>query len=403
VGAVVIQGYCSATVSPCQVSERLHAAVELAPFDGGFTEVVVVWSGETVLLYRGYGLANRELGRPNNPDTLFQIASLSKHFIASLAFVLIGEGVLSAETTVGDIFPDSPPSTGQITVDQLIHHTSGLPSYTKWVGWPLLSREPIATQVFAAELLDQALDLDPGMAFQYSNSGYYVLGALLERASGRSLSRLLQEKLFAPAGMTDSFLMTASPGEDDDRRAIGYERLQDGREFPVSPLVPSRSFAAGAIVSTADDLYRWSRWVQMDGLAPKVSAKLLDSGLGNYGGGLLVARADPGQIERFLDAPFSFDGGTGNCLISWHWGSNPGFNAIMLWMGPETGLVLLENRENLSLERSTHMFELTATLVRELAATEAKPCSWRLSLKQAQRMPSSRPKEPEPAERCRRS
>jgi CubicO group peptidase (beta-lactamase class C family) len=373
-GALIMLCLCAAVAAAPPLTQRLHEVVEQAPIDGDFTGVVLVWSGETVLLRRGYGLADRDRGLPNGPGTLFEIASLSKHFVATLAYRLVTESVLSEETTVAEIFPQAPERTGRITVDQLIHHTSGLPTYTQWENWPQLSRQPIATQVFVSELLDQTLDFEPGTRFSYSNSGYYVLGALLERASGRPLGLLLQEKVFSPAGMTASYLMTASANEGGSR-AIGYERLEDGREFPVQLLVPSRSFAAGAIVSTADDLHRWSRWVQSGGLAPEITTELLAPSLGNYGGGLLVARADPQQMHRFLDSPFSYEGGRENCRVSWHWGSNPGFNAMMLWLGQDHGMLLLENREDLTVERSTRLFQLAANLVRELASAQSQLCS----------------------------
>lgn len=215
--------------------------------------VLVARGGETVLR-EGYGMADLELGVELRPDHVFRIGSITKQFTAVGILMLAQEGELSLDDEITEYLPDYPTRGHRITVEHLLHHTSGIRSYTGMPEYRAMMREDVELDSLIAGFRDEPLDFAPGEDWSYSNSGYVLLGKILEVASGEDYADFVRERIFEPAGMTDSYYGDASriiPG-----RAEGYARTDDGwrnAEY-LSMTLPH---AAGALLSTVDDLARW--------------------------------------------------------------------------------------------------------------------------------------------------
>jgi len=235
---------------------RMDQVVQPYVADKKFMGSVLVARGGEVLLSKGYGSANLEWNIPNSPATKFRLGSITKQFTAASILLLEERGKLKTDDPVKKFMPDAPAAWDKVTIFHLLTHTSGIPSFT---GFPdYASQEPFATtpEKLVARFRDKPLDFQPGEKWSYSNSGYVLLGYLLEKASGESYEKFVQENIFGPLGMKDS-------GYDSNsaiipRRAAGYARVKDQTEN-AGFIHMSIPFSAGALYSTTEDLLRWER------------------------------------------------------------------------------------------------------------------------------------------------
>ncbi len=237
--------------------ERLaRRYVELGRLNG---TLLVAEQGK-VLFSRGYGYAGMEWKVPNGSDTRFRIADVTKPFTALLIMQLVEEGKLSLDTTLSALLPFYREDTGsRITVRHLLSHSSGIPDSVRLHGFQTSTmREPVeGTTPFILRYCSGDLEFEPGSGFAYSNSGYFILGAIIEAVAGRPYAEVLRSKIFLPAGMTASGVDRT--GLLLPKRASGYERLLDGTYIPAPCWDPGRAYAAGAIYSTVDDLLKFDR------------------------------------------------------------------------------------------------------------------------------------------------
>jgi CubicO group peptidase (beta-lactamase class C family) len=220
----------------------------------GFTGSVLVAKGDEVLLNKAWGQANLEWDIPNTPATRFRIASITKQFTAAAILLLEERGKLSVEDPVQKYLPDAPASWSTITIFHLLTHTSGLPDYAALP--PYRSVGPLTPAEVVARFRDTPLDFVPGERWNYSNSGYALLGFLIEQVSGKSYAEFLRENIFMPLKMDDS-------GYDLSRdvilrRASGYRQTTAGT-VNAPYLDMSLPYAAGGLYSTTGDLLTWTR------------------------------------------------------------------------------------------------------------------------------------------------
>ena len=217
--------------------------------------VLVVRDGN-ILLSKGYGMANVEWEIPNAPSTKFRLGSITKQFTAASILLLEERGTLSIDERVKTYLPDIPASWERITVRNLLTHTGGIPNFTALPTYREMQVSPTSPDKIMAMVTDRPLDFEAGEKMSYSNSGYVVLGAIIEKLTGGSYADFIQKNLFEPLGMTDS-------GYDSNtaiiqRRASGYMPSQKG---PVNAgyIHMSVPHAAGALYSTTLDLLKWER------------------------------------------------------------------------------------------------------------------------------------------------
>ena len=256
---VFLSGACLAPVSVCQAQDavsRMEQVVQSYVSNKQFMGSVLVSREEKILLDKGYGFANLEWNIPDSPTTKFRLGSVTKQFTAASILLLEERGKLQVEDPVKKYMPDAPAAWDKVTIYNLLTHTSGIPSFTGFPDYASTEAIPTAPEKLVARFRDKPLEFQPGEKWNYSNSGYILLGYLIEKISGQAYPKFVQENIFTPLGMKDS-------GYDSNsaiilHRASGYSPSSDG---PVNAgfVHMSIPFSAGALYSTTEDLLRWEQ------------------------------------------------------------------------------------------------------------------------------------------------
>lgn len=223
---------------------------------GTFMGTVLVARDGAVIVDKAYGMANLEWDVANTPATKFRLGSITKQFTAAAILLLEERGKLKVDDRVKAYLPDSPMGWDRITIFNLLTHTSGIPNFTSSPDYNTIKLSARSADAAVASFRDRTLDFGPGEKMSYSNSGYMVLGAIIEKVSGQSYEKFVAENLFAPAGMSDS-------GYDSNtaiikRRASGYVRTPAGYTN-AGYLHMSIPHAAGALYATSGDLLKWQQ------------------------------------------------------------------------------------------------------------------------------------------------
>ena len=231
--------------------------------------VIVVKDGQ-VLLRKGYGMADLELGVRVEPDMRFRIGSVTKQFTAVAVLMLAEEGKLALDDPVTKFLPGYPTHGHTITVEHLLTHTSGIKSYTDMPEWLPLWRKDMTLDTLIAFFRDQPMDFTPGEKWAYDNSGYVLLGAIIEKASGKPYADFVRERIFVPLGMTSTCYDTTD--NVVRRRVPGYQRSTEG--WTNAPyLSMTQPYAAGALMSTVDDMAKWDAALYTERLVKQSSLK----------------------------------------------------------------------------------------------------------------------------------
>jgi CubicO group peptidase (beta-lactamase class C family) len=235
-----------------------------------FTGSVLVAEGGKVIYKKGFGLANREWNIPNAPDTKFRLGSITKQFTSMLILQLAEQGKIDLEGKLSDYLPYYRTDTGsKITIHHLLTHSSGIPSYTSIPHFSEdISRDPYPVEEFVKQFCSGDLEFEPGSKFLYNNSGYFLLGAIIEAITGKTYADVLKEKIFAPLGMENSGYDRHDPIIPN--RATGYSITFDGC-LNAPYLDMSLPYAAGSLYSTVEDLYMWDQALYTEKL---LSAKM---------------------------------------------------------------------------------------------------------------------------------
>ncbi|MGZ8843446.1 MAG: serine hydrolase domain-containing protein, partial [Pyrinomonadaceae bacterium] len=173
---------------------------------GQFNGSVMVVDNGKVIYKKAVGLANMEWNIPNAPDTKFRLGSITKQFTATLILQLVEQGKIKLDGKLIDYLPDYRKDTGaKVTVHNLLSHTSGIPSYTSLPGFfANVSRNPFTVDEFIKKYTSGDLEFEPGTKFVYDNSGYFLLGAIIEKVTGKPYEQVLKENIFDPVGMKNS-------------------------------------------------------------------------------------------------------------------------------------------------------------------------------------------------------
>ncbi len=252
---------------------------------------IVVQDGK-VVLRKGYGMANLELAVPMAPDMVFELGSITKQFTAASILLLQERGKLRVEDDITKYLPDYPTHGQTITIENLLTHTSGIPSYTGLPEWRSGVREDLKPADLIALFKDKPLEFNPGERWAYDNSGYFLLGAIIEKVAGESYETFVEEEIFKKLGMTHS--RYDHPEEIVPLRAAGYSKDDQGSRN-ASFISMTQPFAAGALMSTVDDLAIWDRALSSEALLKKSSLdrmftpyKLKSGLLTHYGCGMEV-------------------------------------------------------------------------------------------------------------------
>lgn len=221
---------------------------------------------------RGYGFANLEHQVPVTPDTVFSIASVTKLFTGTAVFQLIEQGKLNLTDPIGDYLPNLPEAWRPIQLHHLLAHQSGIKSYTEVPDYWEMTRLDKSHEQVLALVADLQLQFAPGERYAYDNTGYYLLGLLIEAVSERPYGDFLQEHIFVSLGMTRTRIndpYAVVPG-----RAAGYS-VHDGQLRKAEFYSASNTFSAGVLLSTVNDLARFGATLYTDKLLNATSRQLM--------------------------------------------------------------------------------------------------------------------------------
>lgn len=305
------------------VDPRIQQIIESHVTKHDFMGSVLIAKGDRVLLSQGYGSANLEWDIPNSPTTKFRLGSVTKQFTASCVLLLEERGKWKITDPIKKYMPDAPAAWDKVTIYHLLTHTSGIPSFT---GFPDYADSKAKTTT-PKELVDRfrtkPLEFEPGTKWNYSNSGYVLLGYLIEKVSGQSYQQFLQANIFDRLGMEDS-------GYDSNtaiihHRASGYTPSRDGimNTGFNNMTVP---FSAGGLYSTTEDLLKWERGLFGGKVLSAASLKEMTTPFKeNYAFGLFVSSPNG---HKKID----------------HGGGIEGFNTeLAYWPEDELTVVVLAN------------------------------------------------------------
>ncbi|MBK9391222.1 MAG: serine hydrolase [Bacteroidetes bacterium] len=228
-----------------------------AQFKAGETGCAALVAVKGEIIYKkAFGMADLELNVPMQPDMIFRVGSITKQFTAIAILQLMEQGKLSLQDDITKFIPDYPTQAYKITIEHLLTHTSGIKSYTNVPEFENYMKEDLKPDAAIDKFKNLPMDFAPGTKWLYNNSGYFLLGYIIEKASGKTYAEYIEENLFKPAGMTSSIY-----GSDKSivkNRASGYQPEGDktvNADY-LSMLLP---YSAGSIMSTVEDLYRWNR------------------------------------------------------------------------------------------------------------------------------------------------
>ncbi len=222
-----------------------------------FSGYVALVRDGRIVFGKGYGRADRDKAAPPTEDTLFRIGSLTKQLTAAAILTLVEQGKIDVADPVSKYVSEAPPSWREVTIHHLLTHTSGIPSYTANAAFMEARDKPHTQAQVLAKLRDRPLSFEPpGSRFEYSNSGYFLLGVVIQRVSGASYEAYLRERVLRPAGMLHTDIEDAPGGPG---AALGYTVDDDDSVVPAHAADMSIPFAAGALRSSAADLAAWDR------------------------------------------------------------------------------------------------------------------------------------------------
>jgi len=235
-----------------------------------FSGVVLVARNGHVLFQRAYGLANREHGVPNKLETKFRLASLTKQFTAMAVMMLAERKKLGLTDPICRYIENCPKAWAGITVRHLLNHTSGIPDFTELPDNDRYERLPMTPLDTMARFLDKPLEFEPGKRFNYDNSGYLILGYIIERASGEKYEDFLRTNIYQPLGMSHS-------GYDHPwiilkDRASGYA-TKDGQVINATYIDMDQPLGGGSMYSTVGDLLRWDQALYTEKLISRGSVE----------------------------------------------------------------------------------------------------------------------------------
>jgi CubicO group peptidase (beta-lactamase class C family) len=330
VAAVALAAIQCAAIAQDKVA-RIDDLMSQYHQQGQFNGTVLVADKGTVIVKKGYGMADTEWDIPNAPDTKFRLGSITKQFTSMLIMQLVEAGKIKLDGKLSEYLPYYRKDTGdKVTIHHLLTHTSGIPSYTSLPGFfKNVSRDPYGVEEFVKKYCSGDLKFEPGSKFEYDNSGYFLLGAIIEQVSGKPYEKVLQERIFDPLGMKDT-------GYDHHemilkKRASGYEKGPGGALINAPYLDMSLPYAAGSLYSTVEDLYKWDRALYTDKLLSESNkAIMFKPFLGNYAYGWFVDGQKLGTTQDKVPA------------IS-HGGGINGFNTLEVRLISDKSLIVLFN------------------------------------------------------------
>lgn len=292
--------------------------------------LLVIQDGKPVVR-RGFGMADLEHGVHATPETDYRLASITKQFTAAAILLLKQDGKLSLADSVRKWLPELPPSDQAITLDDMLRHASGLIDYEDLI--PSGTKGQVSdTDVLKMLSKESRLYFPPGTSYRYSNSGYVLLGLIVERASGESLPQFLKTRIFDPLHMTHTLMYEHGLGPEVPNRAYGYSMI-GGKWVQTDQDTTSATRGDGGIYSNIDDLAKWDAALYDNRLLSAESRKL--------------AFSPHNRVFGEADVDWYGYGWRIHDDEIWHSGESIGFrNVILRWPKQHLTVILLSNRDD---------------------------------------------------------
>lgn len=293
---------------------------------------VGVAKDDSIICVREFGLANVEHDIAAKGETVFRIGSITKEFTATAILLLVEEGKVELEDPLSKFLPEYPLPAANVTIRQLLQHTSGIKDFTRLPTYRRDRQVDAAVEEVLGRFKELPLEFEPGEKHRYCNSGYFLLGLVVEKASGESYREFVEKRLFKVAGLKHTYC-------DDlagiiPNRAAGYSRW-DGKLRNATHVSLKQSVGAGNMASTARDLLAWQqalighRLLSKESLALMTTKGKLTSGKSfGYGMGVFIRRMGTHEVVR-------------------HGGGISGFRSDLAWY-PDSGYIIavLANSDN---------------------------------------------------------
>ncbi len=338
---LVNQNFTYAQVKAKKIDELLSLYQQYRQFNG---TVLMAEKGK-VIFKKGYGFANMEWQIPNEPDTKFRLGSITKQFTSLLIMQLVEKGQIKLDGKLADYVPYYRKDIAEkVTIHHLLTHTSGIPSYTALAAYSQeLSRNSYMVEEFVKKYCSSDLEFEPGTNYKYNNSGYFLLGAIIENVTGKTYEQVLKENIFDPLKMNDTGYDHFEPILP--KRAAGYEKQIES--FINAPYLDmSIPYAAGAMYSTVEDLYLWDQALYTEKLLSKKSKDIMFTPfLSNYAYGWGVKKT-------------ALEGSKDSLMTVSHGGGINGFSTLITRLTDDRHLIVLLNNTG-----GTSLGEMTQGIV----------------------------------------
>jgi CubicO group peptidase (beta-lactamase class C family) len=301
---------------------RMNEIIQSYVTDGQFIGAILLAQKGNLIIDKGYGSANLEWQIPNAPDTKFRLGSITKQFTAASILLLEERGSLKIDDMLSKHMTDTPPAWKDITIFHLLTHTSGIPNYTAFPNFNdfAATTKPVTPTEIIDLFINKDLNFEPGSQYDYCNSGYVILGYLIEKISGMSYQEFVVNNIFKKLGMLDSGYDSNS--EIILRRASGYNVSQYGlmnTEY-LNCCIP---YSAGSLYSTTHDLLKWQQELFSGRVLTAASFnKMTTPYKDHYGLGVVIKTID-------------------GCKLIGHGGGINGFKTNMVYSPDEDLLVIV--------------------------------------------------------------
>ncbi len=330
---VLLVGFATVSLAQSKV-EKIDEVVSLYAEYGKFNGSILISHHGEVIYKKAFGMANMEWNIPNQTNTKHRLGSITKQFTAMLVLQQVQKGTLSLDDVITTHLPYYPKATGdQVTIHHLLTHTSGIVNYTSYPGFFRdEARDPYQPEAFIKLFADSTLRFTPGEKFEYSNSGYFLLGAILEQVTGQTYEQLLHEHILSPLKMNNT-------GFDHHEtllknRAAGYEKEGSGYKN-ADYLDMSVPYAAGSMYSTVEDLYLWDQALYTEQLLSSENKALMftpyvPAWSSHYGYGWFIMQLPLGR-------------GNAPMVIHQHDGGINGFHTVISRIPAEKLMIVMLN------------------------------------------------------------
>ena len=322
-----------APLDAATLQKKIDELVEGHMKTNGFSGAVLLAKDGKPLVAKGYGFANVEWQVPNTTTTKFRIGSITKQFTSMIVMQLREQGKIKLEDSMCLYVSPCPDTWKPVTIHHLLTHTSGIPTYTAIPAWRETNMMPKTTDQIIAFFRGMPLQWTPGERYAYNNSGYFLLGVIIERITGKKYEQALQEMILTPVGLADT-------GYDwtktiITKRAAGYT----GRGATLAnaaPLDMQHPYAAGSMYSTVEDLLKWDQALYTTKLLPEAAKQVMWTPFRDnyaYGWNIVPANADMFGGHRRIA----------------HGGGINGFSANFVRLpDPKVTVIVLGNNESAS-------------------------------------------------------